>query len=303
MPAGEAHRRGGVGDGLGADNDSVDPAAEIAWSRPPARPRARVGVVDVWRVDLDALAKGSEGRAWLLVLSVHERTRAERILGAATRSRWSASRAALRLLLGRYLERDPRELQFLDGPHGKPALAGGSELRFSLSHSRGLALVAVTARHEVGVDVEVPRAEDTPQRRSLACSQRTSPAFLARLLGDQRAREIEGLDPRLRERELLRWWTRREASIKCGGASLNELRSAAQASPAGVWTTMLDVGFDAVGALAVETPSAIGEGPRKKVCLWEWPTHWARPASLSPRPTSARRSDRAPRAGSPRARA
>ncbi len=61
----------------------------------------------------------------------------------------------LRLLLARYLDADPRELRFELGAHGKPALEGGADLRFNLSPSGELLLVAVATGMEVGVDVEV----------------------------------------------------------------------------------------------------------------------------------------------------
>ena len=67
-------------------------------------------------------------------------SRAARILSERNRTLWIRSRGVLRALLGRYLERDPRELRFVLGPHGKPALGregmdAGEDLRFNLSHS------------------------------------------------------------------------------------------------------------------------------------------------------------------------
>jgi len=62
---------------------------------------------------------------------------------------------ALREVLARYLDEDPAEIELREGPHGKPALADpSSPLRFNLSHSGDLALVAVTQGREVGVDIQ-----------------------------------------------------------------------------------------------------------------------------------------------------
>lgn len=91
----------------------------------PHRPEAPEDEVHLWRVDLDTVG-----------------------------SRW-----ALREILGRYLALPAAELRFETGQHGKPRLASPpGELAFNLSHSSGLALVAV-ARREVGVDVERIRAK------------------------------------------------------------------------------------------------------------------------------------------------
>ncbi|HYH53493.1 MAG TPA: hypothetical protein VD761_05120 [Solirubrobacterales bacterium] len=63
-----------------------------------------------------------------------------------------------------YLDQEPEQIELREGEHGKPHLADCREqLRFNLSHSGGLALVAVSGEFEVGVDLErvrPQRAED-----------------------------------------------------------------------------------------------------------------------------------------------
>lgn len=66
-----------------------------------------------------------------------------------------AARWALRDVLGRYLELEAAEIELHFGSRGKPMLAAPDPpLRFNLSHSGGLALVAISQEREVGVDVE-----------------------------------------------------------------------------------------------------------------------------------------------------
>lgn len=90
---------------------------------------------------------------------------------------------ALRKVLARYLDEDPSEIELREGTHGKPALADlSSPLRFNLSHSGDLALVAVTQGREVGVDIQKIKP-----RRDLA---------------------------------FYKAWTRREAIVKCAGTGL-----------------------------------------------------------------------------------
>jgi phosphopantetheinyl transferase len=124
--------------------------------------RATIGSVHVWRADLTAVEDRLED-----LLCADERSRAARILPARKRVLWVRSRGLLRALLGRYLERDPRALRFELGAGGKPALAPAgpapADLRFNLSHSGELALVAVTVEQEVGVDLERARPPYTAE--------------------------------------------------------------------------------------------------------------------------------------------
>jgi phosphopantetheinyl transferase len=188
--------------------------------------RATAGSVHVWRADLTAVEDGLED-----LLSADERSRAARILPERNRTLWARSRGVLRSLLGCYLDHDPRELRFMLGPHGKPALLSegptrpdaGEDLRFNLSHSGGLALIAVTAAHEVGIDLEHARKRYTA--------------------------------------EFLRMWVAREAAVKCRGTGL--AMSQATSLDAELWTAGLDVGPASYAAFAVE------DGPCE-LHSWDW---------------------------------
>lgn len=105
----------------------------------------------LWRADLSADGwAGAEG------LPAEERERAARIPRADAGRRWVAARWALREVLGRYLDRDPAAIELRFGERGKPMLADpAASLRFNLSHSGGLALIALSAEREVGVDVQL----------------------------------------------------------------------------------------------------------------------------------------------------
>lgn len=112
--------------------------------------RAPAAELHLWQAHLDEPGWPSAG-----ALPAAEAERAAAILPARSRRRWAASRWALRGVLARYLGEEPTAIELREGEHGKPRLAlpdGG--LRFNLSHSGDLALVAVSATLEVGVDVE-----------------------------------------------------------------------------------------------------------------------------------------------------
>jgi len=104
----------------------------------------------VWHAHLDA-----PGWSDVDDLPAAERERAGRIVRPAARRRWISARWALRGVLGRYLEREPARIKLRLGARGKPLLAAGKEsLRFNLSHSGDLALIAVADGLEVGVDAQ-----------------------------------------------------------------------------------------------------------------------------------------------------
>ena len=100
--------------------------------------------VDVWIVPLDA-----EGN-WLPPTPA-ETGNAARLVSGPLRRRYLRSHAALRAILGAYTS---TPLDFAMAEHGKPYLLACPDLRFNLSHSHDMALVAVTRGIEIGVDVE-----------------------------------------------------------------------------------------------------------------------------------------------------
>ena len=144
-------------------------------------------------------------------------------------------RGALRKVLARYLDEDPAEIELREGPHGKPALADpSSPLRFNLSHSGDLALVAVTQGREVGIDVERIRP-----RRHL-------PRLADRALDPAAAATVRAAPPATQPVVFHEAWTHREAVAKCLGTSL---WGPMPASPIAV--AQLDPGPGYAAALAV----------------------------------------------------
>ena len=210
--------------------------------------------VHVWRVALDAAP-------WD-VLPPDEIDRGRRFHFDADRKRFAGSHAALRLILGAYLGAVPRDITMVVDPGGKPRLdpsRHATELRFNLSHSHELALVAVAHGREVGIDVEhhrpLPDLDDLAAR-FFSVGERHA---LAALSGSERARAFFEL------------WTLKEAYLKaCADGVLRleavevtlmasgpVLRLADRPDDASRWTlTRLAAGVDYSAALAVEGADA-----------------------------------------------
>jgi 4'-phosphopantetheinyl transferase len=111
--------------------------------------------LQLWKVELDAATLADDHLAEML--SADERRRWQRFLREADRRRFLVSHAALRTILGKYLGTPPDRVEITSATGGKPQLpppSNGLPLRFNLSHSEGLAMVALALGQEVGVDVE-----------------------------------------------------------------------------------------------------------------------------------------------------
>ncbi|CAL9654459.1 hypothetical protein SUDANB145_06722 [Streptomyces sp. enrichment culture] len=215
----------------------------------------------------DAPSHASLYASLYAVLDAAERRRAAALRRPAERALYVAAHGALRRLLGERLGLPPAGVALTrlpcpgcGGPHGRPAVAGpaGDALHFSLSHTAGLALLALAAR-PVGVDVErVPEprlAEDAA--RSLHRAER---AELARLSAGARPGAFA------------RCWTRKEAYLKATGEGLSgdALRGRYLGSgprPAGLpgWSvTDVDVPAGWAAACVVREPARVSGpgGPR-----------------------------------------
>lgn len=91
-------------------------------------------------------------QAWL---SADEQQQALRYRRDEDRLRFAATRAVLRTLLARHIGGVPLSLRFSSGPFGRPELDGyGDTLSFNVTHAGQHALIALSDRRCVGVDIE-----------------------------------------------------------------------------------------------------------------------------------------------------
>jgi len=222
--------------------------------------------VHVWRAHID-VEPGRLRELWS-TLSTDEQNRAERFRFPLDRHRFIARRGLLRAILGRYLAAEARELSFSYGHFGKPAVASDSgrpALEFNLSHSAGLALLALTAREGLGIDIE--RIDSRIDYLKVAAN-----FFLK-----QETEELQGTPPARARRIFFRLWSLREAVGKARGdglAVLEQRDSETAAGKAGsMWgysATELDIGYEYAAALALRGPWELRPRPwREHFDEWE----------------------------------
>ncbi len=151
------------------------------WLPGPSTVETQPLCVDVWQVDLRDAADAARAHA----------------------------HSALHEILARYLPAELRPLQIARSAGGKPYLSGQPvPLYFNLSHCRDLALIAVSASCELGIDVERARTLSDPLR-------------LARRVCDDS--DVAALEPLPPERQLSAFfdlWTRLEARQKAWGRGI-----------------------------------------------------------------------------------
>jgi 4'-phosphopantetheinyl transferase len=189
--------------------------------------------VHLWRGDLDERGwPGPDG------LPEDERQRAAALLRPPAARRWVASRWLLRGVLARYLGRPAEVIRIETGEHGKPRLAEPAGGRaFNLSHSEDLALVALVAHREVGVDVERIVAERDPV------------ALAEKGLGPGGAVAVRAAPEDERTGVFHQRWADHEARLKCLGVGLGgEEPPGAEAA---VTVLPLDLGADFAASVAV----------------------------------------------------
>ncbi len=112
--------------------------------------------VHIWIAAVQDWVGASAFQDLLDTLNSEERNRASRFAFDRDREVYTLAHGMLRRVLSRYEAIDPADWTFENNPHGKPLISpsAGSSLRFNISHTAGLAVLAVTREIEVGIDVE-----------------------------------------------------------------------------------------------------------------------------------------------------
>jgi 4'-phosphopantetheinyl transferase len=140
---------------------------------------------------------------------------------AADRDRFTVGVTLTRLVLGAHLGIPPdsvpldRTCASCGGQHGRPRLATGAPVDFSVSHSADMIGLAIArsldgagATRQVGLDVE------------LIDSATADEAPLDLVLSPAERRSYHQLDPTARARAFFRYWVRKEALLKATGDGL-----------------------------------------------------------------------------------
>jgi 4'-phosphopantetheinyl transferase len=178
-----------------------------------------VNEAHLWSVDLHEL-DAIEKRQLNAILSPDEQERANRFKFDRHRDRFMIARANLRMILARYLEISPPQIQFGYSSSGKPHLAEGlvklddrgtRSLEFNLSHTENLAIYALASYKAIGVDVEYQRSIENIEQ------------LAKRFFNPHEAAQLSGLSAQAQHDLFFQIWTLKEAYLKATGSGLVDL--------------------------------------------------------------------------------
>jgi phosphopantetheinyl transferase len=159
----------------------------------------------VWRTRAMPSCPSETDWAWL---SPRDQARAAAISHPAARTRFVVGRALLRATMSELDParvrgpRDGRTYELEAAPSGRLRVVDDPGLQVSVSHTRGLAAVAVSRVGDIGIDVEPLARDDLP------------PTHAWLTAGEEQ--RLADLTPAARRRSLLRLWVAKEAAIKAG---------------------------------------------------------------------------------------
>jgi 4'-phosphopantetheinyl transferase len=169
--------------------------------------RLEPGTVDVWYLVTTGAFHPAVLDRYRAMMSKPERQRRDRFVFAKDRDAFVVTRGFLRSVLSRYARMPPAACVFATNRFGKPSLHG-APLEFNLSHTDGLAAIAVAAGGAVGIDVEgVMRANLHHDVR--------------RFFSAAEIRALESLPCAQQPSRFFDYWTLKEAYVKARGIGLS----------------------------------------------------------------------------------
>ncbi len=181
-------------------------AYNFFWPRTESIPPLSANQVHVWAWNLDLAPLPHDWK----ILSEAETIRARRFVFPRDRDRYVRAHSAMRSLLGAYLGLSPAEIALSTNAYGKPQIEPGNDtqrIRFNLTHSAGIAALAVSRDYELGIDMERIRPIDA----DVAEHHFSSRELLT----------LRTLPPEQWLPGFYRCWTSKEALLKGEGLGLN----------------------------------------------------------------------------------
>ncbi len=165
-------------------------------------------LITIWKIDLTDSSPCSD--VLRQYLTNEEKREAAAQVRDMDRHGFVASKAVLRLILGKYLGVEPKKIRLRRNRNGKPELSYeyGKALHFNLSHAGGRAVIALTGGGPIGIDIEKVRYSIKIDDVSSYAFSPEEQLMLEQLSGDEKVHFFFAM------------WTRKEALIKAAGASV-----------------------------------------------------------------------------------
>jgi len=166
----------------------------------------------IWYIEPESIKDSAQLSRFFQWLSPEERAQHGRFRFEKHRHTYLISHALVRQALSLITQVEPEKFSFKTNAYGKPFVAAPAQqqaVHFNLSHTEGLAAVAISRRTELGIDVENIHRQDM--------TQALAEQFFApeECLAVAQTREHE------RSAKMLEFWTLKESYIKAVGMGLS----------------------------------------------------------------------------------
>ena len=163
--------------------------------------------VHIWNFNVHEFSKTIE--SYENLLSPKEIAKVNKFKFAKDRRVSILTRGLLRILSGRYLNQLPESINFNYGAYGKPDYNFETQLKFNISHSENIIVMAFVRNCDIGVDIEKIKSDfdvmDIAQH----------------FFSSDEIQSLQALPEKDKVNGFYRCWTRKESFIKAKGSGLS----------------------------------------------------------------------------------
>ncbi len=164
--------------------------------------------IDIWISSFDQFRDDIPVSDYKRLLTCDELKRLDSIVRENHRIQYLVSRALLRTVLNKYTAIPPASIKFSYNKYGKPYLnpaINRHDIEFNLSHSNGIAVCAITAKREVGIDIEKLRIVGNIK------------SITDKFFSPYEAKNLIGNSANHNSERIIEYWTLKEAYVKAMG--------------------------------------------------------------------------------------
>jgi len=179
------------------------------WQKSPQFLTLNDQEIHIWRGHLDLPLTNI--LIFKQYLSSDEIKRSDRFKFDIHRHRYIASRGILRIILSKYLNIDPFEVNFHYSSKGKPQIIvaqNQTNLEFNLSNSQDLSLYGITKKNALGIDVEYTRKMSDMEQ------------IANRFFTPKECQILQSVSEAEKTDIFFQLWTAKEAYLKCTGQGI-----------------------------------------------------------------------------------
>lgn len=161
----------------------------------------------IWRLNVNENVDGLD--FLFTLLSKDEKQRVNKFTFEKDRTTTIIARGSLRHLLSRYLNCQATDIKFSYGKYGKPTLLNNKTIKFNVSHSGEMIVIAFCNDYDIGIDVEyIKRDFDVFD-------------IVDNYFSKQEIKALHKIPNNQQTEAFFRGWTRKEAFIKAKSQGLS----------------------------------------------------------------------------------